>query len=103
VDHGPVRGCGLSRCLGRWKRSSASTSGGTHTDVEVILGPTAARGKALTTYDDFNRGVLDAISVAADALDLDRAALLARTRLVVNGTAMKEAGVALMRAGLAGS
>ncbi|HET6509964.1 MAG TPA: hydantoinase/oxoprolinase family protein [Baekduia sp.] len=60
--------------------------GGTHTDVSVILGSRVERGKALTTYDDFSRGVLDAVAVAAARYDLTRDELLARTRVFVNGT-----------------
>lgn len=60
--------------------------GGTHTDV-MVLGPAGrTRGKAFTTYDDFSRGILDAITVAADELDLDVAQLLAETDLLINGT-----------------
>ena len=35
--------------------------GGTHTDVSVVIGSQVERGKALTTYDDFSRGVLEAV------------------------------------------
>ncbi len=60
--------------------------GGTHTDV-IVLGPSGrTRGKAFTTYDDFSRGIVDAITVAADELDLDVAQLLAETDLLINGT-----------------
>jgi N-methylhydantoinase A len=60
--------------------------GGTHTDVTAIVGDRVERGKALTTYDDFSRGVLDATSVAAANLGLGLDELMARTRLFVNGT-----------------
>lgn len=60
--------------------------GGTHTDVSAILGGRIERGKALTTYDDFSRGVLDAVGVAAENHGLTTAELLGRTRLLVNGT-----------------
>ncbi|HEY6762260.1 MAG TPA: hydantoinase/oxoprolinase family protein [Baekduia sp.] len=60
--------------------------GGTHTDVSVIFGSRVERGKALTTYDDFSRGVLDAVAVAAEKYDLTRDELLAQTRVFVNGT-----------------
>lgn len=60
--------------------------GGTHTDVLVSAGTRRARGKALTTYDDFSVGVLSAIQVAGCALELELADLLGGTRLVVNGT-----------------
>ena len=42
--------------------------GGTHTDVAVMYRGTVERGKALTTYDDFSRGVLEAVEVAAEQL-----------------------------------
>ena len=45
--------------------------GGTHTDVSVVIGGQVERGKALTTYDDFSRGVLEAVEVAAERFDLD--------------------------------
>ncbi|HTK61477.1 MAG TPA: hydantoinase/oxoprolinase family protein [Pseudonocardia sp.] len=60
--------------------------GGTHTDVQVVVGEREARGKALTTYDDFSRGVLEAVGVAAGNLGLGLEELLARTRLFVNAT-----------------
>ena len=45
-----------------------------------------ARGKALTTYDDFSRGVLDALGVAAHEHGVSVRELLERTSLFVNGT-----------------
>jgi N-methylhydantoinase A len=60
--------------------------GGTHTDVQVVHGDREARGKALTTYDDFSRGVLEAIGDAAEKLRLTREELLDSTRLLVNAT-----------------
>jgi N-methylhydantoinase A len=60
--------------------------GGTHTDVAVVLGKRIERGKALTTYDDFSRGVLEAVEFAAGRLGLGLAELLGRTRLFINGT-----------------
>ena len=60
--------------------------GGTHTDVAALVGSRLERGKAFTTYDDFSRGVLDAVAVAAASHGLTVGALLARTRLFVNGT-----------------
>ncbi len=44
--------------------------GGTHTDVAVMYQGTVERGKALTTYDDFSRGVLEAVDVAARNYEL---------------------------------
>ncbi|WP_028271812.1 hydantoinase/oxoprolinase family protein [Arthrobacter sp. UNC362MFTsu5.1] len=60
--------------------------GGTHTDVAVLLDGRVERGKALTTYDDFSRGVLEAVGVAAGRFGLSLGELLARTDLFVNGT-----------------
>ena len=60
--------------------------GGTHTDVQVVVGDREARGKALTTYDDFGVGVLNAIEVAAEALGLPVGELLGSTQLLVNAT-----------------
>lgn len=60
--------------------------GGTHTDVAAAVGSRIERGKALTTYDDFSRGVLDAVEVAAANHELSLADLLAGARLFVNGT-----------------
>ncbi|WP_214106653.1 hydantoinase/oxoprolinase family protein [Acrocarpospora catenulata] len=60
--------------------------GGTHTDVQVVLGGKQARGKALTTYDDFSRGVLEAVGVAGEGLGLSAPELLSQTRMFVNAT-----------------
>ena len=60
--------------------------GGTHTDASAIVGSRVERGKALTTYDDFSRGVLAAVTVAAESHGLSLEQLLGRTRLFVNGT-----------------
>lgn len=60
--------------------------GGTHTDVSVMLGDRLERGKALTTYDDFSRGVLEAVAVVAENLGLTATELLQRTQLFINGT-----------------
>ena len=60
--------------------------GGTHTDVQIILGDREARGKALTTYDDFSRGVLESIGVAANELQVPLAELLSQTQLLFNAT-----------------
>lgn len=60
--------------------------GGTHTDVAVMLDGHVERGKALTTYDDFSRGVLEAVTVAAARYGLSLGELLQRTTLFVNGT-----------------
>ncbi len=60
--------------------------GGTHTDVSVVYGGRVERGKALTTYDDFSRGVLEAVGVAATKYDIGMDELLDRTKLFINGT-----------------
>jgi N-methylhydantoinase A len=60
--------------------------GGTHTDVQVIVGEREARGKALTTYGDFSAGVLAAIDVATANLGISRLDLLRRTELLINAT-----------------
>jgi N-methylhydantoinase A len=71
--------------------------GGTHTDVSVVVGQRIERGKALTTYDDFSRGVLEAVGVAAGAFDLTLAELLARTKLFINGTTVVTNAIAQLR------
>jgi N-methylhydantoinase A len=62
--------------------------GGTFTDVVVIeqASGKAFAGKALTTPDDLQRGVLDGLGDAAGALHLDTRALLARTERMVHAT-----------------
>ena len=60
--------------------------GGTHTDVSVVYDGRVERGKALTTYDDFSRGVLEAVEVAAVNYELSMDELLDRTKLFINGT-----------------
>lgn len=60
--------------------------GGTHTDVSIVIGDRIERGKALTTYDDFSRGVLEAVDVAAQRFDSGIEKLLDRTQLFINGT-----------------
>lgn len=60
--------------------------GGTHTDVAALVGNRLERGKAFTTYEDFSRGVLAAVEVAASNHGLTTSTLLARTRLFINGT-----------------
>ena len=72
--------------------------GGTHTDVSVVLGGRVERGKALTTYDDFSRGVLEAVEVAAEQLRRSTLAeLLARTRLFINGTTVVTNAITQLR------
>lgn len=71
--------------------------GGTHTDVTAIVGSRIERGKALTTYDDFSRGVLDATKVVAEALEMDLGDLLGRTRLFINGTTVVTNAITQLR------
>jgi len=71
--------------------------GGTHTDVHVHVGSDEARGKALTTYDDFSRGVLDALEVAAETLGMPLDDLLSRTDLLVNATTVVTNAVTQLR------
>ncbi|HEY1775324.1 MAG TPA: hydantoinase/oxoprolinase family protein [Solirubrobacteraceae bacterium] len=60
--------------------------GGTHTDVAVLCEDRLVRGKAPTRYENFAIGLLDAIAVAAEALDLSADDLLRRTDMIVNST-----------------
>ena len=60
--------------------------GGTHTDVSVAIGDRIERGKALTTYDDFSRGVLEAVEVAGRCFGMELGELLGQTKLFINGT-----------------
>jgi N-methylhydantoinase A len=76
--------------------------GGTHTDVAVLLDDRIERGKALTTYDEFSRGVLDAIAVAAAGFDLSPEQLLAKTQLVINGTTVVTNTITELRGGRVG-
>jgi N-methylhydantoinase A len=71
--------------------------GGTHTDVQLVFGDRLSRGKALTTYDDFSRGLLDAIAVAGEGLGLSLAEVLDRTEAIVNGTTVATNAVTQLR------
>jgi N-methylhydantoinase A len=71
--------------------------GGTHTDVCVAMGGRIERGKAVTTYDDFSRGLLEAVGVAAERFELTVEQLLARTRLFVNGTTVVTNAITQLR------
>ena len=65
----------------------ATDVGGTCTDTVVFaVGEPIHLGKALSTPPDFADGVLDSIQSAADAMELDRAELLARTELFTHGS-----------------
>ena len=76
--------------------------GGTHTDVAVLFDDRIERGKSLTTYDEFSRGVLDAIAVAAGNFDLSQAGLLERTQLIINGTTVVTNTITELRGGRVG-
>jgi N-methylhydantoinase A len=71
--------------------------GGTHTDVQVVWDGQPARGKALTTYDDFSAGVLAAVEGAASELGLTTHNLLSQTRLFVHGTTVVTNAITEMR------
>jgi N-methylhydantoinase A len=60
--------------------------GGTHTDVSVSTPDALVRGKALTSHDDYSRGILEAIGVAGERLDLGLRDLLAQTGTIVLAT-----------------
>jgi N-methylhydantoinase A len=60
--------------------------GGTHTDVCVAAGGRLVRGKALTTHDDYSRGVIDAVAVAAGELSRSVELLLSEAEALVAGT-----------------
>ncbi|GAA1009869.1 hypothetical protein Aple_022720 [Acrocarpospora pleiomorpha] len=60
--------------------------GGTHTDVQVAWNGRLERGKALTDYTDFSRGLLRAIEVAAEKFDVSLEHLLAHTDTIFNAT-----------------
>ncbi len=71
--------------------------GGTHTDVQLVLGGRLARGKALTTYDDFSRGLPQAVAVAGEELGLTLTEVLDRTEAIVNGTTVATNAVTQLR------
>lgn len=71
--------------------------GGTHTDVAVVMGDRTERGKALTTYDDFSRGVLNAIGVAAERFDMSLEELLGKTSHMINGTTVVTNAITQLR------
>jgi N-methylhydantoinase A len=71
--------------------------GGTHTDVSVIYNGRVERGKALTTYDDFSRGVLEAVSVAAGSYEIGMEELLEKTQLFINGTTVVTNAITQLR------
>lgn len=71
--------------------------GGTHTDVSILYQGRVERGKALTTYDDFSLGVLEAVEVAAANYGLDIGEMLANTRLFLNGTTVVTNAITTLR------
>jgi N-methylhydantoinase A len=71
--------------------------GGTHTDVAVVYDGRVERGKALTTYDDFSRGVLEAVQVAAEKYDIGMEELLSHTQLFINGTTVVTNAITQLR------
>jgi N-methylhydantoinase A len=71
--------------------------GGTHTDVAVLRHGRVARGKALTTYDDFSRGLLEAVEVTAAELDMSLEDLLSETDLFINGTTVVTNAITQLR------
>jgi N-methylhydantoinase A len=60
--------------------------GGTHTDACVAVGAELVRAKAFTTHDDYSRGLIDALAVAAERLDRSLEELLSAADALVNGT-----------------
>jgi N-methylhydantoinase A len=71
--------------------------GGTHTDVSIVYGGRVERGKALTTYDDFSRGVLEAVGVAAANYELSLEEILDNTQLFINGTTVVTNSITQLR------
>lgn len=71
--------------------------GGTHTDVCVAMGPKVFRGKALTDYEDFGRGVVAALSVAAENGGFGLGEMLGQTDLMINGTTVVTNAIYEMR------
>ncbi|EHN12973.1 N-methylhydantoinase A [Patulibacter medicamentivorans] len=60
--------------------------GGTHTDIAVSTPTGLVRGKALTSHDEYSRGILEAIAVAGERLDLSLAETLGQTEQIVLST-----------------
>lgn len=71
--------------------------GGTHTDVSIVCEGRVERGKALTTYDDFSRGVLEAVQVASANYELPLEEMLERTQLFINGTTVVTNAITQLR------
>ncbi len=65
--------------------------GGTCTDCVVIAGDGRVTvGKAFSSPPDFSRGILDALSVAAQSIGITSRDILANTRLFLHGTTVAE-------------
>jgi N-methylhydantoinase A len=60
--------------------------GGTHTDTCVAADDQIVRAKAFTTPDDYSRGLIDALTLAAQRLDRTLDQLLSDATALVNGT-----------------
>lgn len=60
--------------------------GGTHTDIAVSTPTALVRGKALTSHDDYSRGILEAIAVAGERLDRSLSELLGQAGTIVLAT-----------------
>jgi Hydantoinase/oxoprolinase N-terminal region len=60
--------------------------GDTDTDVQVFWNGRLERGKALTDYADFSRGLLEAIEVAAGKFDVSLHKILQNTETIFNAT-----------------
>jgi N-methylhydantoinase A len=71
--------------------------GGTHTDVSIVYDGRVERGKALTTYDDFSRGVLEAVQVASASYELPLEQMLDSTQLFINGTTVVTNAITQLR------
>jgi N-methylhydantoinase A len=71
--------------------------GGTHTDVQVAWNGRLERGKALTDYADFSRGLLRAIEVAADRFEVSLEELLAHTETIFNATTIVTNSISELR------
>jgi N-methylhydantoinase A len=62
-------------------------TGGTFTDVTVLMADgSTVINKSATTPGDFSSGVMNALQVTAESLDLERAELLRQTRVLKHGT-----------------
>ena len=60
--------------------------GGTFTDVFVSDGDSYWEGKSPTTPEKLHEGLLDALGVVAEEMDIDRSALLGATHILTHGS-----------------